>query len=444
MKKFITLKNGLNILYYPMENTHSVTFGLYVKAGLGYNDEKKQGITHFLEHLHFRRLGDISQNELYYKMECMGSTLRASTYKDFLKFSMKIIPEYLEQILEIFVHIINAMEWTDEEFEREKQVVINQILERGDYLTLGQEVNKVVFKDHVLSENIMGSIDSVKSISIDDIKEYKKECFKAPNILVCITGNVKKDDFDIAKNVLQNLSLECNQNKKIIQVPKRFFHRKPDITFALVKDDNPLEIDLSFDLMCEKIPKEYVTILNCILGEGVGSRLQKCIREEKGYTSDVASYIEWYKGFGVLHITFSLEKKLLLPCLRDVIGILNEMKREISKHDLDVSLPFYITNSIFYEDDTEEKNFQLGYNAFILECEENYQHLCDEQESIIRLQECAKTIFVTQNASCVILGNTYDVTKKSIRTILGELQNERFLDFFRQSLSNTGNDEIWS
>lgn len=208
MKKCITLKNGLRILYYPMKNTHSVTFGLYVKAGLAYNNEKKTGITHFLEHLHFRRLGDISQNELYYRMECLGSTLRAATYKDFLKFSMKIIPENLKQVLDIFVHIIHAMEWTNEEFEKEKQVVINQILEKGDYLTLQQEVNKVIFKDHMLSENIMGSVDSVNSISIEDIKKYKKECFKTSNILFCITGNVKKDDFDIVKDVLQNISLD--------------------------------------------------------------------------------------------------------------------------------------------------------------------------------------------------------------------------------------------
>lgn len=85
--KYSKLDNGLTVLFHQMPNTHSVTVGLYVKAGCLYENEHHIGITHLLEHLHFRKLGVLSQKELYYKMECIGSTLRAATYRDFLKFT---------------------------------------------------------------------------------------------------------------------------------------------------------------------------------------------------------------------------------------------------------------------------------------------------------------------------------------------------------------------
>ena len=82
----IHLNNGLTVFFYQMSNTHSVTISLYVKAGSVY--EEVEGTTHLLEHLHFRKLGKFTQEELYYEMECMGSSLRAAAYRDFMKFSM--------------------------------------------------------------------------------------------------------------------------------------------------------------------------------------------------------------------------------------------------------------------------------------------------------------------------------------------------------------------
>ena len=98
----LTLKNGLNLWVKPMINTHSVTVGLYVRTGARYETAYECGITHMLEHMHFRELAGMTQNELYYSMESMGSTLRAATYYDFVKFTMKVHPEDILKCIDIF------------------------------------------------------------------------------------------------------------------------------------------------------------------------------------------------------------------------------------------------------------------------------------------------------------------------------------------------------
>ncbi|MEE1196060.1 MAG: insulinase family protein [Lachnospiraceae bacterium] len=175
--KYLTLGNGLSVLFHQMQNTHSVTVGLYVKAGSGYETSEYNGITHLLEHLHFRKLGKYSQEELYYKMESMGSTLRAATYCNFLKFTMKVVPEKIEECIDIFQELIVTKEWMDEEIKQEKQVVINQILEKGNYITIDREVRKNIFKDHGLANEIMGNIQTVNNIRKTDLEKYKKEMF---------------------------------------------------------------------------------------------------------------------------------------------------------------------------------------------------------------------------------------------------------------------------
>lgn len=415
--KYLTLSNGLSVLFHQMQNTHSVTVGLYVKAGSGYETSEYNGITHLLEHLHFRKLGKYSQEELYYKMESMGSTLRAATYCNFLKFTMKVVPEKIEECIDIFQELIVTKEWMDEEIEQEKQVVINQILEKGNYITIDREVRKNIFKDHGLANEIMGNIQTVNNIRKTDLEKYKKEMFSSSNMMVCITGNFTESKREKILKRLEALEILETANKKTLFAPDCFCTRKPDIYFRFVQDNNPLDVNLSFDMLYNEESKDLLTIMNCILGEGVGSKLQRRIREEQCYSSDIASFIEWYPKFAVLHISFTVEKRAFLNCLRDIIIVLKSLKTTICQRDLDVTLPFYTTNQVFYEDDTEEMNFQLAYNEFVLGMTYESNGLKNNCETILALQDMAQKVFRKNNMSIVVVGNTRNITKKSIKEL---------------------------
>ena len=406
-----------------MPNTHSVTVGLYIKSGSGYKEEYFAGTTHLLEHLHFRKLGVFSQSELYYKMECMGSSLRATTYRDFLKFTMKITPNKLEECIMIFKNLIETNVWSDDEYKKEKQVVINQILEKGNYVSVEKEVRNVVFKNHPLSREIMGDVETIEQLSETDVAEYKKKIFATGNLLLCITGNMSGSNYENMIKKLETVKINKIDIVRKIDCPKCFHNRKPDVLFKVVQDNNPIDVNISFDITYDEKSKDLLTIMNCVLGEGVGSKLQKCIREEKCYTSDIYSYIEWYQKFAVLHVRFSVVKRVFFDCLSEVIGVLEEMKSEITKEDLDVTLPFYTTNRVFYEDDTEGMNFQLAYNKFVLQMEYRGVRLENNALTIFSLQELAKNIFTTNNMSVVLVGNTKTITKKSVLESISILKN---------------------
>lgn len=418
----LILRNGLPVLLYNMPNTHSVTVGLYIKAGSGYKSEYIAGISHLLEHLHFRRCGQISQEELYYKMESMGSTLRGATYRDFISFTMKVVPQNLGKCIEIFCQLIDAYDyWSEEEMEKEKRVVLNQIYEKEAYFSMNKMIHETVFGKHKLSDEIMGTVDSVSSIGIPDVQKYKKEIFCSHNLLLCITGNVDDRSFADSVKCLEAVSISESQQKNVLEFPSCFHHRKPDIEFVPMSDENYLDVNLSFDISYDKKDRELLVLLNCILGEGVGSRLQRIVREQKGFTSNISSYIEWYKRFAVLHIEFSVSKKMLLPCLKVITDILNEMKCTVSKEDLDVSLPFYTTNRMFYEDDTQEMNFQLAYHTFVLETDFGEFQIANNEDTILAIERYAQELFIMENLSIVVVGNTNRITKKSIKEIVALL-----------------------
>lgn len=418
--EYIKLGNGLNILFHQMLNTHSVTIGLYIKAGSGYESADKKGITHFLEHMHFRRSGTMSQEELYYKMESIGSDLQGRTYCDFLEYSMKILPDNIEEALDIFEKVIYADEWTDEELDKERQVVINQIKEKGNYISIEVEVKKCVFRNTPMADEIIGTVENVQKLHKSDIKQYKKQIFNKNNLIFCITGCVGNAEWEIVQKKLENLDIPEGLENPDIMVPNVFHCRKPDIVFAAA-DDRLLEVNLSFDVSGCKQTGESLTILNCILGEGTGSNLQKKLRENLGYTSNIYSYVEKYRGFAVLHIRFTVDKGLLLECLKEIVCVINNLKERITFEDLDVSLPFYTSNKVFMEDDTAEMNFQLAYQNFVLGGEFGKEILEKSGETIHVIQNLANRIFRPCNASIVVIGNVNRISKKSIRCIINEL-----------------------
>lgn len=415
----ITLRNGLRCIFHPMPNTHSVTIGLYIKAGPGYHGSLG-GITHLLEHLHFRQLDEISQDGLYYAMESIGSTLRGTTYRDLLTFSMKVAPVYVPEALKIILTLINANTWTTDNFNAEKRVVANQIEESEEHISIDQEARKYIFKKHPLSRSIMGEADQLNAIVLDDVIKYKKLIFSSSNMIVCLTG---KFDESIKLDIMDDLS-RCIVSRHIDEVdlmyPQCFHKRKPDIAYVHKHNSDMLDVNISFDISYTNSDFDCITILNCILGEGVGSKLQKRIREEQSYTSNIGSYIEWYPHFAVLHICFSVESSKFYSCLVEIFSIIESMKDSVSTEDLSISLPFYTTNHVFYEDDTEEMNYQLGYNQLIHKRMFNAITLQNSATTSAKIITQAKHIFNAKNCCIVLVGNTKGISKSKIQQIVRE------------------------
>lgn len=419
--KSIKLNNGLSVLYYPMMNTHSVTLGLYLKAGIAYEAKKDAGITHFLEHLHFRRIGNIPQKDMYYEMESIGTGLRCVTYADFLQFTMKVVPEKVSECMAIFKNILCKTEWTIEEFQKEKGIVLNHIKERDNFVYIEDEIRKTVFKKTSLSERIIGNYGSIEQLSQEDLQKFRNSIFNKNNMFFCITGHVGESELSELIKQLDDLEIADGDIKHWMSVPEVFHHRGPDIVFKTTADEI-LDVNISFDVSGDHYQNNAIRMVNCILGEGIGSKLQKNIREEKAYTFDVYSYLEEYKNFAVLHIRFSVERKLLMACFEEVMRVINEIKSQISEEDVEVSLPFYTANKVFLEDDTEKMNLEIAYDEFVRGKEQIDCNLTYNEELLGNLHRVATKIFVPENACVVMVGNTKGITKKTLKTMLNKLQ----------------------
>ena len=258
-----TLNNGLKVICYPIEHAMSVEIGLYIRAGARYENKENNGITHLLEHMHFRQLGDMNQKEIYETTEMMGTSLRGTTYKEMLCFNMKVRPKYLEKSLDIFEKILTTYDWTEEQLESEKKVVINEIYEKEDEVTLEKIYDKAIWRKNPLKRGILGSEENVKGFTVDDLVGYKKEIFSKNNVTLVITGAIDEEKsreiFEEFGKIKINEGVERKEKVEVIK--RRQFKREPDVKLENFASWNIVDVQLSFDVDLTKIKENELLLI---------------------------------------------------------------------------------------------------------------------------------------------------------------------------------------
>ncbi len=413
MKEY-TLSNGLKVVLCPMPNVHSVSVSLYVRSGSRNELPDEYGITHMLEHMHFRELKNMNQSEIYYAMESIGGSLRGTTYADFLRFHMKVHSMYFEKCIQIFWSILDTDCWTMESIENERTVVLNEMYEKGSYMSMDDYIREKVFG---VKNRIIGYEDNVQLLDQEKLSSYKQKIFNCNNMLLCVFGNIKDNTLELIEKHFTSIKIPCGEKGRCVVRCDNRFSRSPDIT--LIKEDyDIMDVTLSFDVDYTKATIGELRLLNSVLGEGVGSRLQLKIREELGYNYDTGSDLESYCDCGALHIRFLVNKKQLTECLNAVIGVLKDIKTEIRQRDIDITLPFFKENEQFYLDDPEEYSWYYAYNNFVLEKDDSLAHLDSNEKIMERLRIVANDIFDFKNASLIIIGDSRKVLKKKLSDII--------------------------
>ena len=401
------LNNGLKIVEYPIDNAQSIEIGLYIKAGARYENKGDNGITHLLEHMHFRQLGNMKQKEIYEYAEKMGSTLRGTTYKEMLCFNIKVRPKSLKKSLNLFEKIITTYEWTEEQLKSEKKVVISEIREKEDNNENQKIIDRVIWNKHPLSNSILGNASNIKRITLQKLVQYKKKIFCKDNMLLVITGAINEEEIIWINKKFEAIAInECLQKINSNNMNDGQFKRKHNYLMKNYPEWNLINMQLIFDVDLKQIKENELLFFNSIVGGGDGSYLQQEIRDKRGMVYDIYSYGEIFSDKAVWSIVYSIEKDQLYLSLNVIVKMLKMLKTVISQEDIEKNMPFFTENLWYWTEGTKELNFQLG-NDFIknkigLTINERIKE--NEKINYERMQKVAEIILKNKNMSLIAMG----------------------------------------
>lgn len=302
-----TLPNGIRLLHVPAASAISHAC-IIINSGSRDEKETKSGLAHLIEHLIFKRTEKRNTNQILNRLESVGADLNAYTTKEYTCIHASFLNPYLDRTLELFNDIVFHSTFPEEEMEKEKSVVLDEIT---SYLDQPEEAiyddfEDLVFAGHPLGRNILGTAESVSKLSKKDIEQFIAANYHTDKIVIAVLGN-----YSLGKVVKTG-------SKYYSEIPANLYRNNrtaPHQTIAVTKSfDKPIQqAHAMLGLPAYSLHHPYKTgllLLNNLLGgTGMSSILNLQIREKHGIAYTIETGYSPLSDTGIFTLYFGTDKE---------------------------------------------------------------------------------------------------------------------------------------
>jgi predicted Zn-dependent peptidase len=303
--QLITLTNGLRIIF-KLADLPVAHACVIINAGSRDEPEGKAGLAHFIEHLIFKKTSRRSTTQILNCLELVGADLNAYTTKEYTCLHASFLNEHLSRTLDLFEDILFHSEFPENELEKEKGIILDEISSYKDSPeeAIGDDFEDIIFKNHPLGHNILGTAESLTSLTKSDIQAFIKENYFPENMVIGITANKSLGKVrSICEKYFGHLTSSNSTRKRLASVKNKAIKT---ITKKPISQVHYMLGAAAYDI--HHPLKTALLLTNNILGGmGMSSRLNLEIREKYGIAYTIESNYSPLSDTGILSIYFGTD-----------------------------------------------------------------------------------------------------------------------------------------
>src|SRR5690348_14720490 len=186
------LDSGLRLITESMPHVRSVSIGVWLMRGSRHETPAQSGIAHFVEHMLFKGTATRSAEDIAQAIDSIGGQLDAFTAKEYASYYIKVLDEHLPLAVELLADIIMNPAFEEDELEREKKVILEEIkmVEDTPDDLVHELFTQHFWEGHPLGRPILGSKETVESFTPAILRDYFRTAYVAPNLIVAAAGNI--------------------------------------------------------------------------------------------------------------------------------------------------------------------------------------------------------------------------------------------------------------
>src|SRR6266581_4179661 len=301
------LPGGARLVVESMPERHSTSVVLMFAGGSRLEDDRLAGVSHFIEHLHFKGTQRRpTSKEIADAIEGIGGFINASTDKELTAYWARVPAEHMELGLDVLFDIVSNSKIAPADIERERSVILEEL---KMYQDQPQEhvqnlLEELIWPGHPLGRDIAGTLASVAKLTRDDILEYADSRYRMPNLVIGAAGMI--DDAVVVAAVSSKLSLPHELDGAELAEPPGPLSG-PNLAMRRQRTEQA-HISLGMRALSYMHPDRYVLdLLNTVLGEGMSARLFLNIRERLGLAYDVHSFTQKHRDTGYLGLYLGVD-----------------------------------------------------------------------------------------------------------------------------------------
>jgi len=280
----------------------SAAFGIWAAVGSRDEDPSHAGATHYLEHLLFKGTGRRTALEISAALDGVGGELNAFTAKEYTCYYARVLDEDLPLAIDVLSDMVTGSLIEAKEVDAERGVILEEIaMNEDDPADLVHEAfSEQVFGDTPLGRPILGTVESINSITRERIAEHYRARYTPDRLVIAAAGSVDHDQVVALTSAAFGPALEGSA----APVPPRLGETVPGLAggtgVRLVS--RPVE-QANLVLGCAGVARNddrrfALGVLNAALGGGMSSRLFQEVREKRGLAYSVYSFSSQHADCG--------------------------------------------------------------------------------------------------------------------------------------------------
>lgn len=357
----IQLSSGATLLIREQKETPYVAMKAAALGGIRIEDEQKNGLTELYARNWLAGSKSFNENEINLRVDELAAGISAFGGRNSVGLGMDYLSVFEEKMFEIYSDSLLAPQFPEEILEREKVILKNQIKARNDSPAqiCVHNFMKEIFKGHPYSRDVLGTEQSVDSISTKDLKNYFGQVVTAKNLTFSVVGDVDKDKW---VDRLEALTKQLPKGKRIENTFELMSLTKEVKAFHELKKEQSHIIVGYRGLTLKSAERYTLEVIQSILS-GQGGRLFLELRDKNSLAYSVAPmHFEGLEcGYFGGYIGCSPEKaQKAIQMLKEEFTKLIEKKVEqdeltraqrylIGRHDIELQRKSTVCNAMLFD-----------------------------------------------------------------------------------------------
>lgn len=384
---------------------------LGIACGTRYEQGFHSGIAHFTEHTLFKGTEHKSSSVINGYLDRLGGELNAYTTKEEIVLHATILKEDLPKASSLLMEIATEATFPDNEVNTERGVVIDEIKSYKDSPSedVYDRFEEKLFRGHSLSMPILGTPQSVRATSAEELRRFYKEKFVPGSMVFTIVADID----------------EKRMEADLLRTFDKFFSGSGMVSGELTRPES-VTLDNVFDEVINKRNHEANAVLggyapslyeereriatslmsNILGGPAMNSILNDILREKHGWVYGVESSYTQYSDTGIMAISLGCERENTEKCI-------DAVRREITKFQdnaltdrkLRAAKKQFLGQIAISSDNGESQCLSMGKSLLaygkVASAEEIKREIEEVSADMIRDMACR--IFAPDRTSCLIL-----------------------------------------
>jgi predicted Zn-dependent peptidase len=292
------LANGLTIVTETMPHLETSALGVWVDTGARHERPDEHGLSHLLEHMAFKGTTTRSTRDIAEEIEAVGGELNAATGLESTAYFARVLKGDEPVALELIADILQNSTFADEELEKEREVILQEIAGTQDSPDdiVFDLVHDAAFPEQAAGRTILGTPQSVRSISRSKLKYFLSERYHPRGMVISGAGAIRHEDaVRHAEALFGGLSNggPGSEEPATYTGGVRFSNRKFEQAHLV----------LGFEAPSYREPEFFAAqVFSGLLGGGMSSRLFQEVRERRGLCYAIYSTAWGLKDTGLFAV----------------------------------------------------------------------------------------------------------------------------------------------